>query len=310
MKEPADRDVLVAVTWNIERSGIDADGRDDRWHLAMDVLAEIRPHLFFRQELKDPGKDGGAALFEEAERLKLTPLAAAPIPESRNAVAVMADPDLFTVTAHHEHATRMWHPISNPVVRLRDPQGRPHGRPIHLASIHLCSHDPAGRATEAQRLTTLGDHGRSALFAGDMNSFVHRPQCEIQPFPDWAEIADSVYFRQRTIRIGDEHVPDTEPDRILAGIGPNGRSVFTELGHFAATELGQTEALQPTATLWRTDQGPPQRIDRLYSTDDIADALISVTTVVNDDVREASDHAPVVAKFSLPRLRHSLGLGV
>ncbi|MDT0444562.1 hypothetical protein [Streptomyces johnsoniae] len=192
--------------------------------------------------------------------------------------------------------------------RLRDPQGRPHGRPIHLASIHLCSHDPAGRATEAQRLTTLGDHGRSAFFAGDTNSFVHRPQCEIQPFPDWAEIADSVYFRQRTIRIGDEHVPDTEPDRILAGIGPNGRSVFTELGHFAATELGQTEALQPTATLWRTDQGPPQRIDRFYSTDDIADALISVTTLVNDDVREASDHAPVVAKFSLPRLRHNLGL--
>ena len=60
----------------------------------------------------------------------------------------------------------------------------------------------------------------------------------------------------------------------------------------------------PTASLWRTDQGPTQRIDCLYATPQIAEALLRVDA--GDEVREASDHALLMATFSLHRLRLAL----
>ncbi|MEV1011756.1 endonuclease/exonuclease/phosphatase family protein [Streptomyces sp. NPDC049881] len=297
----SDGDVLVTASWNIEHSGIDADGRDDRWEQAMDVLSGIRPHVFFRQEATDPARDGGRRLHAEADRLKLLPLPATATPESPNTTVVMIDPDVFAVDAHHVHTTRMWHPITNPVVRVRGIR-----QPLGLASVHLCSYDPAARATEARRLTVMGDHGRHALFAGDMNSYVHRPDDETHPLPVWTRIADPVHYQHRTIERNGVRVNDDEPDRILAGRPPGANSIFTELGHHAATQLGQHDALTPTATLWRKDQGTPQRIDRFYGTRPFADALLDFTVRDDDEVRQVSDHALVIATFSLPILRHSL----
>lgn len=49
-----------------------------------------------------------------------------------------------------------------------------------------------------------------------------------------------------------------------------------------------------------------RRIDRIFATPRIAEALTRLEVLVNDDVRGVSDHAPVVATFSLAKLRRTL----
>jgi anti-sigma regulatory factor (Ser/Thr protein kinase) len=78
------------------------------------------------------------------------------------------------------------------------------------------------------------------------------------------------------------------------------------LAHQAATVLGQPEALAPTASLWRGDQGPRQRIDRMYATPRIAEALVRLEVIATEEVIEASDHALVMATFSFDTLRRAL----
>ena len=47
-----------------------------------------------------------------------------------------------------------------------------------------------------------------------------------------------------------------------------------------------------------TTTGPPQRIDRIYSTPGIATVIRSVETIVTDEVRGSSDHALLLAILS------------
>ncbi|MGG2459340.1 endonuclease/exonuclease/phosphatase family protein [Streptomyces sp. RGM 3693] len=210
------------------------------------------------------------------------------------------DPKLCEPTERFEHTTGMWHPVSNPVVRLKGTTGK-----LSLASIHLCSFDPDRRVNETRRLTTLGKPGMAAIIGGDCNSYPHR-ESEAQDLPDWEDVADRSHFEHRTIDVGGVRVSDTRPDHILSGTHHGHQPVFVELGQYAATELHIPGALAPTASLWRTDQGPMRRIDRIYATPQVADALTDLKVIVNDDVREASDHCPVMATFSLSRLRKAL----
>jgi hypothetical protein len=236
-----DEDAVRVVSWNVEHSGIDRNGGTDMWHQAMDILAGLRPHVVFRQELTGAAADGKAWLLAEAERLGLYPSLAPATPESPNASGTFIDPDVFVIEHEYHHVTRMWHPLNNPVVTLRGAKKK-----LCLASVHLCSYDPAGRATEAKRLTILADQKRSALFGGDMNSYVHRVEDEPQPLPDWREVDDPVHYEHRTVWRDGHRVSDTEPDRILASPTPRGRAIFTELGHHAGTTMGQPGALAPT----------------------------------------------------------------
>ncbi|MFG2176052.1 hypothetical protein ACGFMO_32625 [Streptomyces niveus] len=91
----------------------------DRRHRAYDVLAEHRPDLVFRQELTHAHLDGSRALYEEANRLGLWPFMAAGTPESVNPTGVLLSTELFQVDAYYTHATGGWHPICNPLVRLK-----------------------------------------------------------------------------------------------------------------------------------------------------------------------------------------------
>ncbi|MEW1658835.1 endonuclease/exonuclease/phosphatase family protein [Streptomyces sp. NPDC093707] len=289
------------VSWNLEHNGIERDGTDHRWHLAMDVLAGLRPHILLRQELTRGHMYGMSAVWAEANRLGgHIPFLARATPESANPTGVYIDRDYFEPVEYYEHATGMWHPISNPVVRLKGAPKR-----LSLASVHMCHFDPDRRLNEARRLTTLGKPGMAALFGGDFNSYPHA-QDEAVSLPDWAEVADSTHFEHRTVDWCGERVSDSRPDRILAATHYDRPPVFAELGQFAATRLGQRGALAPTSSLWRKDQGDMQRIDRIYATPRVAEALISLEVVVNDEIREASDHCPVMATFSLSRLRHAL----
>ncbi|WP_180989964.1 hypothetical protein [Streptomyces noursei] len=42
-------DAIRVVLGNLEYSGIDPGGSDGRWHLAMDVLAGLRPYILLSQ---------------------------------------------------------------------------------------------------------------------------------------------------------------------------------------------------------------------------------------------------------------------
>ncbi|MEV0257729.1 endonuclease/exonuclease/phosphatase family protein [Streptomyces sp. NPDC050732] len=303
--DPAEKpDELRVVSWNVEHNGIDGSGDASRWSTAMEVLADLKPHLLLRQELTRAHMYGYRAVWAEAFHLgDHIPFLAAATPESANPTGVYADPRVFEVVEYHEHRTGMWHPVCNPVVRLKGTSTK-----LSVASVHLCSFDPHKRATEAKRLTTLGKPGMAAIIGGDCNSYPHTP-VETAPLPDWAAVADRSHFEHRTIERDGLRVSDTYPDEILSGEHAGRPSVFRELGNYAATELRQhsSDPLAPTASLWRTDQGSMQRIDRIYATPQIAAALLRLEVIVSDEVRAASDHAPVVAIFSLAKLRHILG---
>ncbi|WP_234373980.1 endonuclease/exonuclease/phosphatase family protein [Streptomyces scabiei] len=162
--------------------------------------------------------------------------------------------------------------------------------------------DPDLRATEARRLTTLADSGRSALVGMDANSYPHRRDLESVALPDWDKVEDHVHYQHRTIERDGRRVSDIRPDEILSG----GNPVFTDLGLHAGTALGQPGALAATASLKRTDQGSAQRIDRMYCTPDLAPALLAFDVLTTDEVREVSDHALLVARFDLNVLRQVL----
>ncbi|MEU7640928.1 endonuclease/exonuclease/phosphatase family protein [Streptomyces sp. NPDC039016] len=294
-------DAVRVISWNSEHNGIDRDGSDRRWRLAMSVFAGLRPHILLRQEMTRADLHGQRAVWAEAARLGgLQPFLAHATPESANPTGVYIDRDLFEPTEYFEHGTAMWHPVCNPVVRLKGST-----RKLSLASIHLCSWDPDLRLHEARRLTILGKPGMAAILGGDCNSYPHS-QSEAATLPDWPDIADRTHFEHRTVDWFGERVSDTRPDRVLAGSHDGRSPVFSELGQYAATKLNQPDALAPTASLWRTDQGDMQRIDRIYATPQVAEALTSLEVLVNDDIREASDHCPVLATFSLSRLRRAL----
>lgn len=292
-----EKDTLRVACWNVEHNGTSKDGGTKSWTLAMEILESERPHLVLRQELTHAEQNGHRRLYAEANHLGLTPLIAPATPESKNPTGVFLDPELFTVESLFIHVTAMWHPICNPVVRLKGTS-----KPLSLASVHLCSWDPATRATEARRLTVLGKPGMSALFGGDMNSYPHRPTDETTPLPDWEQVPDTSHFEHRTIERNGSRVSDTRPDEILAG----GKRIFVELGHHAATVLQQTDALRPTASLTDPKLGPRQRIDRMYATPDLAPALTSLRVIDSAAVSAVSDHALLVADFSLSALRRAL----
>ncbi|WP_253917284.1 endonuclease/exonuclease/phosphatase family protein [Streptomyces sp. MNP-20] len=306
---PAGDDVIRVASWNVEHNGIDRTGDDTRWHTAMGVLAEVKPHLLLRQELTGAHLNGSRTLWAEAGHLggdgdiQYFPFLAPATPESPNPTGVYADPRVFDVIAYYVHVTGMWHPVCNPVVRLKGTT-----TDLSIGSFHLCSHDPGKRASEANRLTTLGKPGMAAIIGGDTNSFAHT-RIETAPLPDWSTIADRSYVAHRTIERDGRLVADTRPDEILSGQYDGQPSVFRELGHYAATVLRQqySNPLAPTASLWRKDQGPMRRIDRLYATPQVAAALLKLEVINTEDVRRASDHALVLATFSLAKLRRALG---
>lgn len=301
--------LLRVASWNVPHGGYSshrAGGNQDRRRIAVDVLREYEPHIVLFQEMTHGALDGCADVHGLAAALGVFQgfLSPAP-PESPNPTAVFVDLDMFEVRAHYTHATNGWLPITNPVVRLR---GEPRTKPISLASVHLCAYDPATREREARRLVTIADGGRSVLLGGDFNSYPHRTQEEQVPLPDWSAVPNANLFHHRTVRGPDGHpVSDTRPDQILAGPTPGANPVYVELGHYAGTDLLQPHGFKATANLWHdTTPWRQARIDRLYATPDITDALVAFEVVDNEDVAVTSDHALLLATFDLDILRETL----
>ncbi|WP_030570307.1 endonuclease/exonuclease/phosphatase family protein [Streptomyces aureocirculatus] len=302
-----DDDEIRVLTANIEHDGRDRDGSTTRWHKAMKVMAAVSPHVLLRQELTRADLHGKQAMWDQANALGngFFPFMATASKESANPTGVFLDTSVFQPIQEFEHSTLLWHPVCNPVVRLKG--ALPEVKPLSLASAHLCYWDPDTRAREARRLTTLGKPGMETIIGGDFNSYVHAAD-EAPSLPDWDEVDNRSHVEHRTV-IGPNgvRVSDTRPDAILAGRHGTRPPVFAELGQHAV-RLGQsrTTALAPTASLWRKDQGPRQRIDRIYATPGIADALVRIEVLDSDEVAEATDHALVLAVFRWSKVVQAL----
>ncbi|MEU3984633.1 endonuclease/exonuclease/phosphatase family protein [Streptomyces sp. NPDC026672] len=284
-------DELCVASWNVAHNGRRLDSKDSRRRPAHSVLARFVPHVVFRHELTGASANSRAELYEEANKLALLPFMPETKPgRSRNPPGIMIDPHLFEVVAQTDHDLP-WKPVCHVRVRLK---GCP--KPLELASAHLTHFDPTMRATEARRLTVLADHGRTALIGLDANSYPHRSADETTDPLVWNAVDDPVHFQQRTIERHGRRVSDTRPSEILTG----GRlPVFTDLAHHAGTTLHQAGAMEATASLTRTDQGPPQRIDWIIATPDLTPALRSVEVVATEEVRLRTDHGLLIARFSL-----------
>ncbi len=280
--------LMRAVSWNVKDNGRTGAIRQAAW----DQLADIKPNIVFRQELPGAHLGGYRGLHAAANFLGLRAFMCLPQPaRGQRPVGVMVDPDLFEVLADEEHG-QGWKPVCVVTVRLLGTE-----RVLRLVSGHLCHNDPLTRATETRGITDLADHGQSVLVGMDANSYPTPSPRE--PLPDLQVIADSVHFEHRTIERGGRRVPDTVPDEILTGTHFPGPGRFVDLARRAADDLGQPNALTPTASLTRRDQGPPQRIDRMYGTPDVASALVSVRVDTGPEVSSVTDHARLVADFDL-----------
>ncbi|MFF2189741.1 endonuclease/exonuclease/phosphatase family protein [Streptomyces sp. NPDC058155] len=291
-------EIRVAI-WNVEHNGFDPDGSDERRHRAYEVMARLEPHIVLRQEETNAWHNHGRIRHQEAQRLGLTSCLSPMSPDSRTPAAVLYDPALFTLVEEITWSTGIGKPMAIPVVRMKGTS-----QPLSLASVHLCPWSPQIRAIEASRLTVLGEPGKYALFGGDMNSYPHRTGAEKVALPNWSDpaLTDAAHFQHRTVERDGKRVSDTVPDEILAG----GKTVFTELGHLAGMVRHQPGALDPTASLWRRDQGPRQRIDRLYCTPNLSGALISLEVVADDEVTAVSDHALLLARFDRAAMQRAL----
>ncbi|AZS87243.1 endonuclease/exonuclease/phosphatase family protein [Streptomyces griseoviridis] len=272
-------DEIRVVSWN-------AQGR------AHDILAEFAPHVLLRQGLTGADAEGDKALWAEANALGgLVPFMTTLTARRSRRSGVMIDPRLFEVTARTDNDLP-WKPICHVQVRRR---GLP--RTLHLVSAHLTHHDPDLRMLESRRLTVIADRGHTALIGIDAASYPHRTADEISLRLRWDAVEDRVHYQHRTVV--DRHgsrVSDTRPSTILTG---GRRPVFTDLAHHAGTVLGQDGSLAATASLGRTDQGPPQRTDIAVHTPDLTPALLSLKVIDTQAVREHSDHAVLVARYDL-----------
>jgi hypothetical protein len=298
-----DDDAFRVVSWNVEHNGISNSGDQAKWHLAMDVLAELQPHVLLRQELTRADMYGGRAVWAEAARIgsHMIPFLASATRESANPTGVYVDRNLLQPNEFFEHRTSMWHPICNPVVQLSGA-----ARNLSLASFHLCSFSPANRAVEAHRLVTLGKPGLETIIGGDCNSYPHRTADEIAALPDWSQIEDRSHFVHRTIERNGKRLSDPIPDEILAG---------------------EHEGWPPSSWIWPTTRRPYWANRRPWSrrrrcgagtrgrgSESIActrrrgspRALVRVEVIATDEVIEASDHALVMATFSFDALRRAL----
>ncbi|MFD0572514.1 hypothetical protein ACFQ0T_29095 [Kitasatospora gansuensis] len=156
--------------------------------------------------------------------------------------------------------------------------------------MHLSSRSPRTREVEADMIVGWTTRGRALLVTGDMNSY----SAQDAGLPDFGTVTDRPFIAHRTV---DGRTPHTVPDEILRTAG------LVDLAHYAAEHLGQAEALAPTGSMRRPDQGGGQRIDRAYLNAELAPALRAFE--VHTD-RDLSDHSLLLMRFDRRELAERL----
>lgn len=298
-----DDNVRAVAVWNIEHDG----GRDgERLDAAVDVLREYRPDIWLRQETTYSHLDGRRRLFRIEEALGMRGFLAEPElnttrpnAASTNPTAIFIRPETIQVVAEYAQRPYSQNAMTNIVVKFRGTK-----REVILASFHLSHADPDLRLSEARKLGNFGKDGQIAILGGDCNSYPE-PGAPGEPeLPDWPSIENKTLYVNRCWMAEDGRmVTDIRPDQILR----KGDLLLDPMRYLAGriTEYNLKDC--GTASLWRTDQGNRQRIDRAYMSTYLATAIVHTEVIADERVRAASDHALVMVYLDMMRLRYLLG---
>lgn len=277
------------ATCNFELNGT---GDASKRHRMAQLWTELQLDLLLRQEPWDAADNGNLLAHWADDRTGLRTFLG---PRSRTAVAV--NPKRFTVIREWPETAPMWM-LPPTALTLRLTAAGPGSVPIVGASGHLNYFSPRLRAIEAEAFTTYADRShrtssgtrvRLPVIAGfDTNSFAIPGTPGDPALPILEHIADQPHRAHRFIvRPDGRRVPDTQPDEILRTAGME--DVARHLGM-----QGRATAVARTVTACDT-HGPDSRIDRIYVSRHLLDALTDVE--VHEVPPELSDHHIVVATF-------------
>jgi endonuclease/exonuclease/phosphatase family metal-dependent hydrolase len=296
------------VSWNVEGNG---SGDPARRREAHQFLADLQPHLVYRQEMWDAADDGSTILYELEEILGLRGWLG-----DRSCNAVFADPQVFAPAREWPGVGPMWH-LPPMALSLRLRAAGPESMPLVVCSHHLSYASPTSRKLEAEWLTSLADKdwplpdGRvmklPALIAGDHNSYpvprTYPDPATVSdpPLPQLWEIHDLPHRSHRSYVGRDEtRVMDTRPDEVLHTAG------FEDVARHLAITARQEGALEPTVSASHT-QGRAARIDRIYATTSLLDAVTSVDVIAVP--QRLSDHHIVRVRLDASVLTEILRYG-
>ncbi|MGA5454121.1 endonuclease/exonuclease/phosphatase family protein [Streptomyces umbrinus] len=274
---------ITVLSWNFANNG----GGDSVKRLqAHERLVSLSPHLVFRQEMWRADADGNAILYELEGVLGMRGWLG---PQS--CTAIFADPRFFHPVREWPKPGPMWvlPPTALSIRYL--PAGR-EATPLALASYHLNYASSTNRVAEAEWLSTWADkkwttpQGETVrmpcLVAGDNNSYP-LPGIEGDPaLPVLDEIKDRPHRLHRSF-IGPDgtRMMDTRPDEALRTAG------LEDVARHWSARTGDKTAVSRTVNTCET-HGPDSRIDRLYATTDLLDAVTGVDVI--EVPQEVSDH--------------------
>ncbi|MDX2938372.1 endonuclease/exonuclease/phosphatase family protein [Streptomyces ipomoeae] len=280
---------LNVVCCNFENNGFGDPVRRSKMY---QLLAELEPHVLFRQEMWDAAENGSSIAYEMEQALGLRCWLG-----PGSCTALLADTKVFQPLQEWPHTGPMWVQPPTALTFRYTPAG-PAAVPLLLVSYHLNYASSALRTVEAEWLTTWNDQkwpsgdGATvplpAVFGGDNNSFPVRG-CEGDPaVPAPEEISDRPHRIHRSRAAADgTRIMDACPDDILRGAG------MEDVARHVADSKGQRSALRPTVDASPT-HGPSVRIDRVYVSRVLLPAVASVESV---DPAGLSDHHVLLVKL-------------
>ncbi|TPQ20079.1 endonuclease/exonuclease/phosphatase family protein [Streptomyces sporangiiformans] len=274
---------------NFENNGFGDPARRAKMYK---LLAELEPHVLFRQEMWDAADDGSGIAYEMEHALGLRCWLG---PES--CTALLVDTKVFRPLKEWPCTGPMW---TQPPTALtfQYAAAGPAAVPLLLVSYHLNYASSALRTVEAEWLTTWNDQKwrggdgpavpLPAVFGGDNNSFPV-PGSEGDPaVPALLEIEDRPHRVHRSrVGAGGTRIMDTCPDDILRSAG------MEDVARHVAEAKGERAALRPTVHASPT-HGPAARIDRVYVSRALLPAVASAESV---DPAGLSDHHVLLVKL-------------
>ncbi len=246
-------------SYNLWAGGFD-DGRDDRLHHQLVVLADLAADAWAFQECTGWRAAGCQALFHAEQILRLRGFL---VPSSHHGcdlgVFVRESAGLRVMAERHEQGHSYWHAVTRLVVATPWP-----GSSLHLVSTHLAPSSPAIRLSEAEALALVARDGL-VIAGGSWNA-----------------------------------LPATDPEPPLDDNDPgHARRTLDRSAAFALEEAGFVDVAAHLGDLRSTvghASGLRYRCDRVYTTLP-PEAFVSYQVVT--EYEPASDHRPVVATFDL-----------
>ncbi|MFE9686810.1 endonuclease/exonuclease/phosphatase family protein [Streptomyces sp. NPDC006285] len=269
---------LTVLLWNFEENG---KNNPDKRRRAHEKLLSHNPHLILRQEMAGANADGNAIMYELEAILGLRGWLG-----QNSCTAVFADPRVFQ-TVRELPAAALWTLPPTALIMRYLPAGHD-ALPLAVASYHLNYASTTQRKLEAEWLSTLADtkwttpDGRTVrmpcLIAGDNNSYPAPGVAGDPALPKLNEIRDRPHRLHRSF-VGPDgrRVMDTRPDETLRDAD------LEDVARHRATKHGDKTAVARTVNACAT-HGPDSRIDRLYATAGVLDAVTHV------DVIEVPEH--------------------